>query len=836
EGPTKRRRLSEVRPHYTHHDGKQVSLPRFPVDMLKDTSNLPEQPSAFSHFLQVKAGDQIMARSLGQLPKCFAEGIYGTAKAYAHRWTVLYIPDAKDLQGCETVKDAATIICQRFIALNKDILTVEQIAKMIDFEDTTKSLVVSTARYILRNLLQQSQRKALFVIDRHEALFPDDDKASVTNKLAFLYCLRSLDTWGAHNAGACVIFTGTAHGNFERIILRNLSNYLFHVGPLSPLTFDKLFDAVLAHLHPSTRDSLRKRKDNVIRITNRVPHDLISMAELIGTRQLSKEQMDATLAQYEQDCPDYYASVAWSYFNKLKGEWKENIIQLLTKKFLPKCHPSYSETFEWEFIGSGLVYRGAEYCPINYAAQKALLGLYKIVPLPEPLRIALASDDLNGDQFRQALFQELIWGPIYTFQSTDLAGGNKKDIVLNVSGYERLRKPPKKLETSRNNGKGILINGSSDVRFDFILGYMFIQVLISSFTTHSSPEKSACIDNAFSTRDEVINKNQIEEYLDAAFGGVHQATMTTEEPADDKDCGENDDENDDKNDNKTDSVRSNDNIVKDSNDNKKRKVIKKFAVTRDGKLCDDFQIVYIHGNQSGGPPNHTGKVIEYPHKPTSTFHVIVWTYYGTRSETWKKKFAKSLATVFLVNNSQSNDFEWDFRDLGLIYRLNKDGRAMNYVLCLPAQKALFQAFTNIPHHEHILRQVSLGEVGDDFKLTLLVQFLTLTKPIVLRATNLCGKDLMEIKLDFKGHGTIQQGKTSFIHGYGHVLSHCHPTYPRFDFILDTMFIQVFAVTGFIIVYMCGSSGAQNHTGLVDKYKDLLHVSFDELKEFRTFVT
>ncbi|ORZ18399.1 hypothetical protein BCR41DRAFT_370190 [Lobosporangium transversale] len=270
-------------------------------------------------------------------------------------------------------------------------------------------------------------------------------------------------------------------------------------------------------------------------------------------------------------------------------------------------------------------------------------------------------------------------------------------------------------------------------------------------------------------------------------------------------------------------------------------------------------------------------------KRTSTFHAIVWTYYETRSET-SKKFAKRLATVFLGNNSQSSDFEWDFRDLGLIYRLNKDGGAMNY------------AFTNIPHHEHILRQVNLGEVGDDFKLTLLVRFLTLTKPIVLRATNLCGKDLMEIKMDFKDHGTIQQGKTSFRHGYGHVLSHCYPTYPRFDFTLDTMFIQVFVsdfqehdrkqtkkfqnafakrgsdninkiesyldevlggnhsaviddghsvvkkdeetITGFIIVYMCGSSGAPNHTGLVDKHKDLLHVSFDELKEkvFRNIPT
>ncbi|ORZ20996.1 hypothetical protein BCR41DRAFT_350865, partial [Lobosporangium transversale] len=195
---------------------------------------------------------------------------------------------------------------------------------------------------------------------------------------------------------------------------------------------------------------------------------------------------------------------------------------------------------------------------------------------------------------------------------------------------------------------------------------------------------------------------------------------------------------------------------------------------------------------------------------------------------------------------------------------------------------------NIPHHEHILRQVSLGEVGDDFKLTLLVQFLTLTKPIVLRATNLVGENPTEIIMNFKDHGTIHQNMTSLGRGYGHVLSHCHSSYSRFDFILDAMFIQVSIsdfcehektqtkqiqnafdkrdpdgknqieryldevfggnhsaliddghfvvkkdgepVTGFKIVYMRGSPGAPNHTGLISKYKDLLHVSFNELKE------
>ncbi|ORZ08566.1 hypothetical protein BCR41DRAFT_359422, partial [Lobosporangium transversale] len=279
---------------------------------------------------------------------------------------------------------------------------------------------------------------------------------------------------------------------------------------------------------------------------------------------------------------------------------------------------------------------------------------------------------------------------------------------------------------------------------------------------------------------------------------------------------------------------------------------------------------------------------EYVAQRTNELRPVVWNYYKARSETSKEMFAKSLATVFLGNNLQSGDFEWDFRDLGLIYRLNKNRGVINYVLCLPAQKALFQAFTNIPHHEHILRQVSFGEVGNDFKLTLLVRFFTLTKPILLNATNLVGENPTEIIMNFKDHGTIHQNMTSLRRGYGHVLSHCHSSYPRFDFILDAMFIQVSMsdfcehektqtkqiqnafdkrdpdgknqieryldevfggnhsaliddghfvvkkdgepVAGFKIVFMRGSPGAPNHTGLISKYKDLLHVSFNELKE------
>ncbi|KAG0019473.1 hypothetical protein BGZ80_005780 [Entomortierella chlamydospora] len=132
-----------------------------------------------------------------------------------------------------------------------------------------------------------------------------------------------------------------------------------------------------------------------------------------------------------------------------------------------------------------------------------------------------------------------------------------------------MQKPPRMLGAK---GMGILIRGYEGYeRFDFILGYTFIQVSISSFTRHNSG--SANIDKAFE-REDVGAKNQIEEYLDATYGGVHKANM-----------------------------------IKTARG--KGQYTKKFEVTKDGEPID-FKIVYMHGrNDKSNSPNHTTKVLEY---------------------------------------------------------------------------------------------------------------------------------------------------------------------------------------------------------------------------------
>ncbi|ORZ17560.1 hypothetical protein BCR41DRAFT_50421 [Lobosporangium transversale] len=646
------------------------------IDMLNETSLQPESRLNFSSLKDVKVGEEVEIRSLGRSPKFFGlasqnllvteqmmelweamteskfpftkclSGPMGVgksyitwflaAKAYAHGWQVLYIPDAKNFSVCRAEDDASAIICQIFLDLNKDILTAEELSIMANLE-SSGSLISTIARHIIC-LFQRGRQKTLFIVDEHGSLFYGDKAA--TDRFPVLSNLDSFNTWLTNGGGVCVVFTGTAHGKFERTILRDPDEYLVYVEPLSQDTFEKLFKITIAPFDLTSQKSLMSRMNAIIGIINRVPRDLVRFAKsimLIKGGQLTVEQIDDGLEAYDRKCFDSYSNEISAHLNKLEGIWKEITIQALTKMFLPGRQGSQPGTFGWEFLDTGMVYRSTnernvpEYRPINYPAQRAILNLYRVIPLPDSLRSVLASGNFDGSQFQEALFRELIRGYSHTFESTDLAGGNKMDTIFNISGYELLGKPPRMLGTVEEDGKRILINGGSYARFDFILGYMFIQVSVSSFTVHNDPNRSACIDRAFWKR-KTTGKNQIEEYLDVAFGGVHQATMT-EEPADDKNdnitSNNKGKSNRGRGNNQSDGKGTNNGVKKrkkgndEGSDNKngegsskKRKTVKKFAVTRDGKPCNDFQIVYICGgnkaDKNAEPPNHTGKVTEYP--------------------------------------------------------------------------------------------------------------------------------------------------------------------------------------------------------------------------------
>ncbi|ORY89186.1 hypothetical protein BCR41DRAFT_402741 [Lobosporangium transversale] len=151
------------------------------------------------------------------------------AKAYAHGWPVLYIADANTLADCQENVRASRVICQRFLDLNKDILTAKELSTMANCGS-----VEAIAEYILGDLLQQQGKKTLFIVDEHGALFPDNVPSATTLQ------------------------------KFERSVLRN-SDYVVDVGPLSQDTFEKLFKIAIARFTLTTQRTLDSRKDAVIK-------------------------------------------------------------------------------------------------------------------------------------------------------------------------------------------------------------------------------------------------------------------------------------------------------------------------------------------------------------------------------------------------------------------------------------------------------------------------------------------------------------------------------------------------------------------------------------------
>ncbi|KAF9174551.1 hypothetical protein BGX20_010779, partial [Mortierella sp. AD010] len=196
-----------------------------------------------------------------------------------------------------------------------------------------------------------------------------------------------------------------------------------------------------------------------------------------------------------------------------------------------------------------------------------------------------------------------------------------------------------------------------------------------------------------------------------------------------------------------------------------------------------------------------------------------------------------------------------------------------------------------PHHKDVLSRIRLGDQsGNEFEKAILLQLISSIKPVTLDATDLNNLHKTTISIDFEHCETIKHPNVSLGFGNERVLSRGWPNYPRFDFILGSMFIQVsisdfqvhektdskkiskafenrdakskknqiecymdemfgsghsanidpkskkFIVTkngvvvpGFQIIYIRGSSGVPNHWGLVKEYPDVLHVTFEEIK-------
>lgn len=202
---------------YDARDGS-VDLPPKLIELLGSDEFKPAPRDQFKQQLDnVQVGQRTTLPSLGQEPKYYGQGYQGksffvteqmmemwqelssdsrnsikrvlsgpmgvgksylalflAAKAYAQGWPLLYVSDASIL----VVNDTFTIaqeICARFLALNKDILTVADFEVMTSGHPIDDEKVLNrAANSILTRLLKQLGKKTLLVVDEHGALFESD--------------------------------------------------------------------------------------------------------------------------------------------------------------------------------------------------------------------------------------------------------------------------------------------------------------------------------------------------------------------------------------------------------------------------------------------------------------------------------------------------------------------------------------------------------------------------------------------------------------------------------------------------------------------------------------
>ncbi|KAF9945300.1 hypothetical protein BGZ72_001496, partial [Mortierella alpina] len=596
----KKIRITEGWRRYTASDGKAVDLPPSWIGILAGTELEPEPRAAFDHLKDdLRAGDAIIVPSMGQTPKEF--GLHGqgrrlfvteqmlglwedmrgdqeftyrrilsgpmgvgksylsyflAARAYAEGWLVLYLSDAEVLDKNKQDESALQVV-KRFLAMNKDILTGAELEILVRDYNGTGDILTDAASLIFQDLLMSRDRKTLLLVDEHGKLF--EKEPYVPDKFKSLVPLKSFHWWGEDAKGSRVVFTGTAHAKYEMSILdpSYRPRSVVFVGPLSRHIFSKLLDTCPRLAAPAIREE-------VTAITNCVPRELVDLSVAIEdlAEPISLDNLDKWTERRTKD----FLLTAKTYYESRTPFRKNDFYKALLQTFLGSTS---IVDFEWDFLDLGLIYRskdvgriGTQHHILCRPAQRALLELFKTLPLPENIRRRICDGSFSGDEFEEALCHQLICTtkPI-VLSATDLNGSNPTTITLDFSHCDTL----KSNKTSLGSGyESVLTRGYGGYpRFDFMLGPMFIQASISDFGRHNTD--SASLSKAFDDRDK-DGRNKIERYLDDLYGPTHRAEIGLNS--------------------------------------------KRFVVTRNGVPVPGFRVVYIRG--SPGKPSHRDLVKEFP--------------------------------------------------------------------------------------------------------------------------------------------------------------------------------------------------------------------------------
>ncbi|KAF9438679.1 hypothetical protein BGZ76_005822 [Entomortierella beljakovae] len=282
---------------YIACDNEFVDIPKDMFEYL--STNKRSTPAPREKFAQVlkntQAGQVVTLPSLGQLPEVYGIGnpekaflitqqmldiwqtvstnnqyrrkrlitgpsgsgksyllLFLAAKAYSEGWLLLYLSDSSDIQcvgdnwGCEFLV--------RFLLINKDILTSEQIEQVVSAKNIT---------------LPQEHLKGFFKLDGKILFAADNYEPRLS---LFLHRFKFYSE--GDNPSPHFILSGKLYKEFEIPTNKSRNYKIEHVRPLPRIEFDRLLELDPLLSEPSTATKIRK-------FVNYNPRELVAISDLL---------------------------------------------------------------------------------------------------------------------------------------------------------------------------------------------------------------------------------------------------------------------------------------------------------------------------------------------------------------------------------------------------------------------------------------------------------------------------------------------------------------------------------------------------------------------------
>ncbi|KAF9201061.1 hypothetical protein BGZ49_008715, partial [Haplosporangium sp. Z 27] len=166
------------------------------TELLYNLERKPAPRETFSYLEgNLQAGDYIEIPFIGQYPERFVP--YGAAMGYAEGFLTLNITEAIDLYV--SVERSTHDVLERFLGMNKDILTAAELGRIVDDVELPLS---TRAIKVIFEMLKSKDRKTLFLVNGYDQFLAYESYG--LDKHELLDHLSGFDKWSVDYKGASV--------------------------------------------------------------------------------------------------------------------------------------------------------------------------------------------------------------------------------------------------------------------------------------------------------------------------------------------------------------------------------------------------------------------------------------------------------------------------------------------------------------------------------------------------------------------------------------------------------------------------------------------------------